>query len=92
MNYNPLMNRILPAAGVRRNLAEGIRARSPCEHDDDVPLNPNFVSSLGRGAADGCRRTNALLRCKKSTSIATMNVRTIREDWSAKELVDRMRK
>ena len=57
-----------------------------------VPFNLYPRGLLEEGATYKCRKTDALLRSKRSLILATMNVRTFREVSRAKELAEAMRK
>ena len=77
-------NRILPAAGVRRNSESPVntgRLLVGTRQNEGSPPNP-----LRRGLPDNSVRSDALLHCKKTIQIATFNTNTIRTDGRANEL------
>ena len=84
MNITPdETNPILPAPGVSRNSATDAEAsRSTDRLNDDGSTNCTPQGDL----SENSRGTEALLRCKRSLTLGTYNVETLRSDHKAYEL------
>ncbi|KAJ8355109.1 hypothetical protein AAFF_G00098000 [Aldrovandia affinis] len=82
MKNKVIPNPILPAAGVRRNIAADGGAGPPPggQHDDWTP-NPQ-----GRVQSDHSTPSNALLRCWRPFVMGTFNACTVREEARLVEL------
>ncbi|KAJ8373004.1 hypothetical protein AAFF_G00272410 [Aldrovandia affinis] len=82
MKNKVIPNPILPAAGVRRNIAADGGAGPPPggQHDDWTP-NPQ-----GRVQSDHSTPSNALLRCRRPFVMGTFNACTVREEARLVEL------
>ena len=91
MDNTTTTNPILPAAGVSRNLAEGIHEDSTFETNDGPLLNQPW-----RSGPDDPRRPKAakeaILRCGRKVLLSTMNVQTLRGHGRAEELANCMKK
>ena len=81
VNTHTTANPILPAAGVRRNLAAG-QGPGPSGLHDDGFLNPS-----GRDQFDfRAKATAHLLKCKKSITLSTFNAFTITDESRSEEM------
>ncbi|KAI4811336.1 hypothetical protein KUCAC02_014246 [Chaenocephalus aceratus] len=82
MKNKVIPNPILPAAGVRRNIAADGGAGRPSggQHDDNT-LNPQ-----GRVLSDHSTPSNALMRCRRPFVMGTFNACTVREEARLVEL------
>ncbi|KAJ4938949.1 hypothetical protein JOQ06_028414 [Pogonophryne albipinna] len=82
MKNKVIPNPILPAAGVRRNIAADGGAGPPSggQHDDNT-LNPQ-----GRVLSDHSTPSDALMRCRRTFVMGTFNACTVREEARLVEL------
>ncbi|KAJ4943537.1 hypothetical protein JOQ06_006037 [Pogonophryne albipinna] len=82
MKNKVIPNPILPAAGVRRNIAADGGAGPPSggQHDDNT-LNPQ-----GRVLSDHSTPSDALMRCRRPFVMGTFNACTVREEARLVEL------
>ncbi|KAJ8406462.1 hypothetical protein AAFF_G00300360 [Aldrovandia affinis] len=82
MKNKVIPNPILPAAGVRKNIAADGGAGPPPggQHDDRTP------NLQGRVQSDHSTPSNALLRCRRPFVMGTFNACTVREEARLVEL------
>ncbi|XP_033990665.1 craniofacial development protein 2-like [Trematomus bernacchii] len=82
MKNKVIPNPILPAAGVRRNIAADGGASPPSggQHDDRTP------NQQGRVLSDHSTPSNALMRCRRPFVMGTFNPCTVREEARLVEL------
>ena len=79
MECTVITNPILPAAGVRRNIAADGGAGPPSGgHYDDRASNPGIAP--GRVLSDHSTPSNALMRCRRPFVMGTFNACTAREE------------
>ena len=86
MNQERNTNPILPAAGVRRNIANG-RGASLFDSFGRRQYDEGSLNRSRRDQSDKSAGSDAILRCKKPFSMATFNANTAREDGRMKEIV-----